>query len=88
MKKILNVIIIVVIGVVLVNAYQTNQQNKKVEEKQLVEKYVNCLNDNFTQRDYCARKVSKTNYLILDQLIEKYGYTYQQNGYDLKVVKK
>jgi len=88
MKKVLSVIVIIVLGVMLVNQYKSYQVEQQKQEQQLVNDYVECLQDNFTQRNYCANKVSKTNYRVLDQLIEKYGYTYQQNGYDLKVVKK
>ena len=53
----------------------------------MVETYVTCLKDNWTQRDYCAKKQG-ANYIILDRQLEKYGYTYKQVGYDLFVVEK
>lgn len=53
----------------------------------MVETYVTCLKDNWTQRDYYAKKQG-ANYIILDQQLEKYGYTYKQVGYDLFVVEK
>ena len=53
----------------------------------MVETYVTCLKDNWAQRDYCAKKQG-ANYIILDQQLEKYGYTYKQVGYDLFIVEK
>lgn len=88
MKKILSLIVISLVGVSLVNYYQDSKIEQQQREQQLVNDYVECLNNNFTQRYYCASQVSDTSYQVLDQLIEKYGYTYQQNGYDLQVVKK
>ena len=52
-----------------------------------VNDYVECLNNNHTQRYYCANKVSNKSYKALDKLVEKYGYTYKQNGYNLFIEK-
>lgn len=88
MKKLLSLAIIVVLGVLLVNSYNDYKVDQQQKEQELVNSYVECLENNFTQRQYCASQVSDTDYRFLDQLIEKYGYTYQQKGYDLQVVKK
>lgn len=87
MKKIINVLVLVVLGVLLVNQVNLVKEQNAQQEKELVESYVECLQDNFTQRDYCARQVSDTNYRILDQKLEKYGYQYTQKGYDLYIEK-
>jgi hypothetical protein len=52
------------------------------EENHMVHEYVACLQDNHTQRDYCARKQGAS-YYYMDQLVEKYGYEYTQVGKDL-----
>ena len=67
--------------------YNNIKQNRIKEERAMVETYVTCLKDNWTQRDYYAKKQG-ANYIILDQQLEKYGYTYKQVGYDLFVVEK
>lgn len=87
MKKMLNVLVILVVGVVLVNQANLVKQNNALQEEKLVNAYVECLEDNFTQRYYCASQVSNTSYQILDQKLEKYGYTYKQVGYDLFIEK-
>ena len=87
MKKMLSVLVILVLGVLVVNQVNLVKENNKLEEEKLVNAYVECLQENHTQRYYCANKVSNTNYQILDQKLEKYGYTYNQVGYDLFVEK-
>lgn len=87
MKKMLNVLVVLVIGVLVVNQVNLVKENNKIQEEKLVNEYVECLRDNYTQRYYCAHQVSDTSYQVLDQLIEKYGYTYKQVGYDLSVEK-
>ena len=87
MKKMLNVLVVLVLGVVVVNQVNLVKENNKLEEEKLVNAYVECLRDNHTQRYYCASQVSDTSYQILDQKLEKYGYTYKQVGYDLFVEK-
>lgn len=87
MKKLVNVLVVLVFGVVLVNQVNLVKQNNALQEEKLVNAYVECLEDNFTQRDYCARQVSNTSYQVLDQKLEKYGYTYKQVGYDLYLEK-
>ena len=87
MKKMLSVLVILVLGVLVVNQVNFVKENNKLEEEKLVNAYVECLQENHTQRYYCASKVSNTNYQILDQKLEKYGYTYNQVGYDLFVEK-
>ena len=87
MKKLINVLVLVVLGVLVVNQVNLVKEQNAQQEKELVESYVECLQDNFTQRDYCARQISDTNYRILDQKLEKYGYKYTQKGYDLYIEK-
>lgn len=87
MKKILSVLVILVLGVLVVNQVNLVKENNKLEEEKLVNAYVECLQENHTQRYYCASKVSNTSYQILDQKLENYGYAYKQVGYDLFVEK-
>lgn len=87
MKKLINVLVILVIGVVVVNQVNLVKENNALQEEKLVNAYIECLENNHTQRDYCARQVSETSYQILDQKLEKYGYTYKQVGYDLYLEK-
>lgn len=70
----------------IMDVAESAKMKREIEEKQVMENYIQCLQDNFTQRDYCSRQVSGTNYRILDQKLEKYGYTYKQVGYDLYLV--
>ena len=87
MKKMLNEIVIIIIGILVVNQINLVKENNKIQEEKLVNAYIECLENNHTQRDYCARQVSDTSYQVLDQKLEKYGYTYKQVGYDLFVEK-
>lgn len=87
MKKMLSVLVVLVMGVLVVNQVNLQKENNKLEEEKLVNAYVECLRENHTQRYYCASQVSDTSYQILDQKLEKYGYTYKQVGYDLFVEK-
>ena len=87
-KGLIELVIVIVAICSLVNVVNAKKAQDAENEKQLVENYVQCLKDNFTQRDYCSRQVSNTNYRILDQKLEKYGYSYEQVGYDLYVVEK
>ena len=87
MKKMLSVLIILVLGVLVINQVNLVKENNKLEEEKLVNAYVECLQENHTQRYYCANKVSNTSYQMLDQKLGKYGYTYKQVGYDLFVEK-
>ena len=80
------VLVIILIGGLII-LHNNIKQNRIKEERAMVEAYVTCLKDNWTQRDYCAKKQG-SNYIILDQQLEKYGYTYKQVGYDLFVVEK
>ena len=65
MKKLVNVLVLIVLGVLLVNQVNLVKEQNAQQEKELVESYVECLQDNFTQRDYCAKKQG-ANYIILD----------------------
>lgn len=80
---ILAAILLVVVTLAIHNSIE--QKNRK-EESLLVEQYVTCLNNNFTQRDYCAKQIG-SEYHYMDLLVEQYGYTYVQKGYDLYLVK-
>lgn len=84
-KKML-VVLFIIGGVLLVSKGISNARAAALEsERAAVEEYVTCLKENFTQRDYCARKQGQ-NYHLLDQQMKKYGYDYVQKGYDLYVV--
>ena len=87
MKKMLNLIMIIIVIVLFVNKVNTIKENNKLQERKLVNDYVECLNNNHTQRYYCASKVSNKSYKALDKLVEKYGYAYRQVGYDLTIKK-
>lgn len=86
--KVLLVIIgvIVLVSIISLRIISIQKQNKKYE-KEMVQTYVTCLENNWTQRDYCARQ-QDSNYHYMDLLIEKYGYSYKQVGYDLYVVRE
>ena len=87
MKKMLSVLVVLVLGVLVVNQVNLVKENNKIQEEKLVNAYIECLENNHTQRDYCARQVSNTSYQVLDQKLEKFGYTYKQVGYDLYLEK-
>jgi hypothetical protein len=87
MKKMLNVLVVLVLGVLVVNQVNLIKENNKLKEEKLINAYVECLQENHTQRYYCAKQVSDTSYQTLDKKLEKYGYTYKQVGYDLFVKK-
>ena len=87
MKKMLSLVLVLVMGVLVVNQVNLQKENNKLEEEKLVNAYVECLENNFTQRNYCAKQVSDKSYQTLDNLIKKYGYIYTQQGYDLIVEK-
>lgn len=77
----LAVIIGLVIGLLMKNAKAENLKR----EQEMVNTYVTCLKENWTQRDYCARQQG-SNYYYMDQLVKKYGYKYIQKRYDLYIV--
>ena len=79
-------LVIILIGGLII-LHNNAKQNRIKEERAMMETYVTCLKDNWTQRDYCARKQG-SNYIILDQQLDKYGYKYKQVGYDLILVEK
>lgn len=78
--------VIVLVSIISPRIISIQKQNKEYE-KEMVQTYVTCLENNWTQRDYCARQ-QDSNYHYMDLLIEKYGYSYKQVGYDLYVVRK
>ena len=79
-------LVIILMGGLII-LHNNAKQNRIKEERAMMETYVTCLKDNWTQRDYCARKQG-SNYIILDQQLDKYGYKYKQVGYDLILVEK
>lgn len=87
MKKMLNVLVVLVLGVLVINQVNLIKENNNLKEEKLVNTYVECLQENYTQRNYCANQVGDTSYQTLDKKLEKYGYTYKQVGYDLFIEK-
>ena len=54
---------------------------------QSVEKYMVCLDENFGQRDYCAR-LQGMPYQIIDQYAEYYGWNFDiDNSGNLKITR-
>ena len=89
MKKIrkwVKVVIIILALVIIALLMKQNKINRELEEKQNVAQYIECLQDNFMQRNYCGNKINK-DYRIMDQLIKKYGFDYEEKGKDLIIVK-
>ena len=85
LKKI-GAITLVILSILVISMLMKNAKAQRIqEEKEMVNTYVTCLQDNFTQRDYCARQQGAS-YYVMDQLVEKYGYKYIQKGYDLYIV--
>lgn len=87
MKKIFNLLVILFIGVLIISQIKLVKQNNALQEEKLINAYIECLQENFTQRDYCSKQVSDVSYKVLDKKLEKYGYTYKQKGYDLYLVR-
>lgn len=86
--KVIAFLIVLALLILLgIRVYNNVKESRAQQEKQLVEEYVQCLKDNWTQRDYCARQVG-SEYHYMDLLIEKYGYSYKQVGYDLYLVEE
>lgn len=83
--------ICIIIGLLLATAfsvtYTNYKQSQKIKEQEMINNYVECLKSNYTQRNYCSKKVSHTDYRILDQLMTKYGYQYKKVNNDLIVIK-
>lgn len=89
MKKIrkwVKVVIIILALIMIALLVKQNKIKKELEEKQIVGQYIECLQDNFMQRDYCGSKINK-DYRIMDQTIKKYGFDYEEKGKDLIIVK-
>ena len=89
MKKIrkwVKVVIIILVLVIIALLVKQNKINREIKEKEMVGQYIECLQDNFMQRDYCSSKINK-DYRIMDQLIKKYGFDYEEKGKDLIIVK-
>lgn len=85
-KGALLIVILMLIIFGLVKVISNVREANKAREVALVDAYVSCLEDNFTQRDYCAKEVG-SEYHYMDLLIKNYGYDYIQKGYDLYVVR-
>ena len=82
-------ILVCAFGAILMTFNIINNNNirkHELERYKTVLAYVKCLEESFVQRDYCARKVSKTNYRFLDQDFYNLGFSYEQVGYDLYIV--
>ena len=69
----------VLVGLVILSLFVINYNNARKtlqqREKETMTKYIECLKENFTQRDYCARKLHES-YTFLDRKLEDYGYCY------------
>jgi len=79
-------IILILITIILHNIFAEITIHNQIKEQQRVNEYVECLENNNMQRDYCARK-QESSYHYMDKLIKKYGYTYIQENKDIKIVK-
>ena len=80
-KKVLAGLVILLAFVLAgMNAKKTLQQR----EKETMTKYIECLKENFTQRDYCARKLNES-YTFLDKKLADYGYCYITDGVNLYI---
>ena len=86
-KRWVKVLLVIVGVIVLVDLLNNISKSNKEYEKEMVQTYVTCLENNWTQRDYCAKQ-QNSNYYYMDSLIGKYGYSYKQVGYDLYVVRE
>lgn len=86
LKRNIYIIIGLLLTTIFIFVYNNCKTSGKIKEQELVDNYINCLRENFVQRDYCSKKVSNTDYRFLDQLIKQYGYDYKQVGYDLYIV--
>ena len=70
------------IGTILVtSSILTNIITKALSIKRLeiVKTYITCLDENFGQRDYCAKQ-QNMNYRIIDQYAEYYGWNFDIDG--------
>ena len=79
-------IILIIITIILHNIFAEITIHNQMKEQQRVNEYVECLENNNMQRDYCARK-QESSYYYMDNLVKKYGYSYEINNKDLKIVK-
>ena len=82
-------LVVGLIAVILILGFVMKNVSKKNEEyhRELVEQYTTCLKEHWTQRSYCGEQVGR-DYHYLDRLIQKYGYSYKQVGYDLYLVEE
>lgn len=87
LKRIGVVILAIIIGLVIGMLMKNAKAENLKREQEMVNTYVTCLKENWTQRDYCAREQGAS-YYYMDQLVEKYGYKYIQKGYDLYIVEE
>lgn len=67
-----------------VMAFKEAHRTLQEREKETMIKYIECLKENFTQRDYCARKLNES-YTFLDRKIVDYGYCYVSDGVNLYI---
>lgn len=71
-------VILGAIGTILVASNIITNINTKAQTKErleIVNKYIKCLEENFGQRDYCARQQGIP-YQIIDQYAEAFGYNF------------
>ena len=86
LKKGVKITIIILALIIISLIIKNYQENKEQEESILATQYIECLQNNFMQRDYCGKQLNQE-YKIMDQLIKKYGYKYEEKGKDLIIVK-
>lgn len=78
------------IGAILVTSNIISNINTKASDekrKESVQIYVKCLNENYGQREYCAKQQNQ-HYLILDQEAKKEGYTFIIDKHYNLIIKK
>lgn len=78
-------IIVLTTAIMLVNTSRVMANTVEAHNNHLVQEYISCLENNFVQRDYCARAIG-SDYRFMDQELTKRGYSYEQVGQDLYLV--
>lgn len=79
-KVLVGLVILLVFMLAGMNAKKTLQQR----ERETMIQYIECLKENFTQRDYCAKKLHES-YTFLDRKLADYGYYYTTDGVNLYI---
>lgn len=83
-------VIVGAIGTILVASFIINNINTKAQAKkrlEIVNNYIKCLDDNFGQRDYCAR-LQGIPYQIIDQYSKEFGYNFTIDKYGNLLITK